>query len=83
MVQVDAASNRIAHYLRSRAGVSAGAVVCVLLQRSPLLVVALLGVLKSGAAYLTLDRHDCSSDWWQEGTGAKVGKNSNVRPPDL
>lgn len=55
LLQVDTASNRIAHYLHSVVGVVPGSAVGLLLHCSPLLVVALLGVLKAGAAYLSLD----------------------------
>jgi hypothetical protein len=54
-VQVDAASSRIAAYLAGAAGVQPGSTVALLLGRGPLLVASLLGVLKAGAAYLTLD----------------------------
>ena len=52
--ELDADSNRIAHALRS-AGVAPGNTVCVALGRSMQSIVALLGVLKAGAAYLPVD----------------------------
>lgn len=56
-VQVDAAANRIAHYLRNQAGVMPGDIVAVLCLRSPVMVAALLGIFKAGAGYLPLDHH--------------------------
>ena len=47
-------SNRLAHLL-IRSGVGPEAIVAIALQRSPQMVVSLLAVLKSGAAYLPLD----------------------------
>ena len=47
-------SNRVASYLR-REGVSAETVVGVMLERSVEMLVAVLGVLKAGGAYLPLD----------------------------
>jgi amino acid adenylation domain-containing protein len=47
-------SNRLAHFLRS-IDVGRGAVIGVCLDRSVALPVALLGILKAGAAYLPLD----------------------------
>ncbi|MFB8009815.1 amino acid adenylation domain-containing protein, partial [Nocardia sp. NPDC056000] len=52
--ELDAASNRVARLLISR-GVGAESLVAVLLPRSELLLVVLLGVLKSGAGYVPID----------------------------
>jgi amino acid adenylation domain-containing protein len=54
--ELDARANGVAQRLR-RAGVQPDRVVGLLFQRSPSLLVALLGVLKAGAAYLPLDPH--------------------------
>ena len=52
--ELDQLSDRLAAGLHAR-GVGAGTIVPVLLPRSPLLVAALLGILKTGAAYAALD----------------------------
>jgi amino acid adenylation domain-containing protein/non-ribosomal peptide synthase protein (TIGR01720 family) len=49
-------SNRLAHYLRRR-GVGRGTRVAVCMQRTPEVVVGLLAILKTGAAYVPLDPH--------------------------
>lgn len=47
-------ANQLAHYLRGL-GVGPEKLVGVLLERTPLMIVAMLGVLKSGGAYVPLD----------------------------
>ncbi|MBJ7291271.1 non-ribosomal peptide synthetase, partial [Williamsia sp.] len=52
--ELDEASNRLAHLMSSR-GVGRGHCVALLFTRSPEAVVAILAVLKAGAAYLPID----------------------------
>ena len=47
-------ANQLAHYLQSL-GVMQETLVGICLERSPLVIIAMLGVLKAGGAYLTLD----------------------------
>lgn len=54
---VDEQSNQLAHWLRGL-GVATGDIVAVLCARSTDMIVALLGILKAGAAYLPLDPGD-------------------------
>jgi len=55
--QLNGAADKLAQRLRA-AGAGAGAVVAVVLERSPELIVALTAVLKSGGAYLYLDPNE-------------------------
>lgn len=52
--ELEARSNRLAHVLRAR-GIKAGDLVGLCLSRGPGLLPALLGILKTGAAYVPLD----------------------------
>lgn len=52
--ELDASSTRLANVLRAR-GVRPGTIIGVFLQRSAGMLVALLGILKTGGAYLPLD----------------------------
>ncbi|WP_369117885.1 AMP-binding protein, partial [Mycobacterium avium] len=52
--ELDEAANRVAHLLRVR-GAGPGHTVALLFSRSAEAIVAILGVLKSGAAYLPID----------------------------
>lgn len=51
---LNAQANRLARYLR-RLGVGRGELVGICLERSPMMVVGLLGILKAGAGYVPLD----------------------------
>ncbi|MGW8377519.1 amino acid adenylation domain-containing protein [Streptomyces sp. ODS28] len=51
---LESRSNQVARHLREL-GVGAGDRVAVMMERSPLMLVALLGVLKSGGAYVPVD----------------------------
>lgn len=52
--ELESASNRLARHLAGR-GVGEGSLVAVCMERVPELLVALLGVLKAGAAYVPVD----------------------------
>ncbi|MEG4054806.1 MULTISPECIES: amino acid adenylation domain-containing protein [unclassified Microcoleus] len=52
--ELNARANQLAHHLRSL-GVKPEALVGICVERSPLMVIGLLGVLKAGAAYVPLD----------------------------
>lgn len=52
--ELDLRANAVAHALRA-AGVGAGALVGLYVERSPAMVIGLLGILKAGGAYVPLD----------------------------
>ncbi|MEN9865958.1 MAG: hypothetical protein RL748_1548, partial [Pseudomonadota bacterium] len=53
--QLNQRANQLAHYLRARRQIAPEALVGVCMQRSPEMVIAILAVLKAGAAYVPLD----------------------------
>nr|MCR4670554.1 AMP-binding protein [Saccharofermentans sp.] len=53
--QLDEMSNSLAHYLREEIGIKSNDVVPVIAKRSWHIIVAMLGILKSGGAYLLID----------------------------
>jgi amino acid adenylation domain-containing protein len=71
--ELNARANRLAHYLRSL-GVGPDVIVGVCLHRTPALVASLLGVLKSGSAYLPLDPSYPAErlDWMLEDARVRV-----------
>lgn len=52
--ELNSQANQLAHYLQ-KSGVKPGSLVGVCIERSPEMIVSLLGVLKAGAAYVPLD----------------------------
>ncbi|MBD2605305.1 amino acid adenylation domain-containing protein [Scytonema hofmannii FACHB-248] len=52
--EINRLSNKVAHYLRTL-GVRPEVLVGICMERSPYTIIALLGILKAGAAYLPLD----------------------------
>ena len=53
--QLHEKSNQLAHYLRNQGGVGPDQLVGLMVERSEWMLIAVLGVLQSGAAYLPLD----------------------------
>lgn len=53
--ELNARANRVAHFLRERRGVRPGDFAAFFLDRSEWVIVAILGILKSGATYVPLD----------------------------
>ena len=52
--QLDERSNQLAHYLRSR-GVTAETLVPICVERSPAMIIGVIAILKTGAAYVPID----------------------------
>ena len=53
--QLNAKANRLARYLQDRRKIKPDDIVAIMLDRSPEMIIAILAVLKAGAAYLPLD----------------------------
>src|SRR5206468_2355920 len=71
--ELNARSNQLAHYLRSK-GVQQEMLVPVCIERSAELIIALLGILKAGGAYVPLDPEYPAERlaWMLEDTGAGI-----------
>ncbi len=54
--ELNARSNQLAHYLKEKYEIGPDTVIGVMMQRSEWLLIGILGVLKSGGAYLPIDR---------------------------
>ncbi|MGW5496076.1 non-ribosomal peptide synthase/polyketide synthase [Streptomyces olivaceoviridis] len=82
--ELDARANRLARHLAGR-GVGRGSVVAVVLPRTPDLLVALLAVLKTGAAYLPIDDTYPAGrvDLLVKDAGARVTITPDTFPADL
>ncbi|BAZ48116.1 AMP-dependent synthetase and ligase [Nostoc sp. NIES-4103] len=52
--QLNAKANQLAHYLR-KLGIGAEALVGICVERSPLMIIGLLGILKAGGAYVPIN----------------------------
>ena len=55
--ELDRVSDALAHYLRDKAGVKPGDFVGIMIDRSELMAIYPLAVMKAGAAYMPLDPH--------------------------
>ncbi|WP_343858166.1 amino acid adenylation domain-containing protein, partial [Fulvivirga kasyanovii] len=53
--QLNEQVNQLSHYIRSNYDLEQGGLVGVMLERSPSMIVAILGILKSGASYVPID----------------------------
>ncbi|QDX94314.1 amino acid adenylation domain-containing protein [Brevibacillus laterosporus] len=53
--EVDAQANQIAHYLLEHHQVKPNQLIGILIERSELMLIAMLGILKAGAAYVPID----------------------------
>src|SRR5437762_9486562 len=50
--QLDEQANRVGHYLKTTCGIGPDDLVAILLERSESMIVALLGIMKAGGAYV-------------------------------
>jgi len=71
--QLDEKSNRLAHYLLTNHAIQPGDNIGLLLDRSDNLLVAILGILKSGAAYVPIDAE------FPKVRQAYIAKDTNIK----
>ncbi|CAF3669565.1 unnamed protein product [Rotaria socialis] len=53
--ELNVKANQLAHYLRSSGNIRPDDLICLLLDKSELMIISILGVWKSGAAYVPID----------------------------
>ncbi|RFM33509.1 non-ribosomal peptide synthetase [Chitinophaga silvisoli] len=78
--ELNASANQFAHYLHTSLGLHAGDLAGILLDRSEWMIISILGVLKSGAAYLPIDPAYPKSriDYMLTDSGCKVLVDNEV-----
>ncbi|WP_298516663.1 non-ribosomal peptide synthetase [uncultured Kordia sp.] len=72
--ELDEQSNQLAHYLRSEHNIGTEDLVGILLDRSQWMIVSILGILKTGAAYVPIDPNypEARKEYILEETKAKL-----------
>ena len=54
--ELDASANQLAHYLRESCGINPGDLVGLMVDRTTWMIIGMLSILKSGAAYVPIDK---------------------------
>ncbi|GEJ45759.1 hypothetical protein CRS_23670 [Chryseobacterium sp. ON_d1] len=72
--ELNSVSNQLGHYLRDQYAVQADDLICIKLPRSERMIISILGILKSGGAYVPIDIDYPQEriDYILKDTGAKV-----------
>jgi amino acid adenylation domain-containing protein len=78
--ELDVLSNQLANYLISKHNIIVGDLVGIMLERSEMLIVCIMGVLKSGAAYVPIDPEypEQRISYIQNDSKCKVTLDSNL-----
>ncbi|WP_375191170.1 amino acid adenylation domain-containing protein [Chryseobacterium sp.] len=72
--ELNSVSNQLGHYLRDQYAIQADDLICIKLPRSERMIISILGILKSGGAYVPIDIDYPQEriDYILKDTGAKV-----------